>query len=125
LKEGAAILIFLLTLAIDIWTDYKFWKRNIPVDHTRGAILRLIGLVPVLFLLGWYSIPLVGFAYWILFDGIYNLARGFKWWFTGSDDKDDAMLDNLLQKLTERQQEILKIGGLLISIHIYVVALLW
>ncbi len=50
-----------------------------------------------------FSIPISGlmiaFFIWLLFDGIYNLIRGFNWWFTGSDDADDAEADNFLQGL--------------------------
>ncbi len=35
---------------------------------------------------------------WVLFDGLYNLFRGYHWWYTGSVDADDATTDKLLRK---------------------------
>lgn len=116
-----AFVIFSATLAVDLYTDIRRWKKNQPVSHTRGAILRLVGLIPVIYLLTWPSAPFVCFLYWFLFDGLYNTFRKFGWWFTGSDDKDDAKLDNFLQGLKVRQIKVIKVGGMVVSFAFYLV----
>lgn len=115
------VAIFVATLLYDLYTDIKLWKEDKPVKHTKGTILRCIGLIPAIILIGWPSIMLVGFAYWLLFDGLFNTRRGFNWWFTGSDDPDDAKMDNLLQTLTLLQHKALKIGGLGIGLILYLI----
>jgi hypothetical protein len=115
-----AIVLFCLTLGIDLYTDIDRWKENMAVNHKRGALLRLIGLVPVCIILGWKFVPLVGFLYWFLFDGLYNVWRGFNWWFTGSDDADDATTDNILQQIPNWLHIITKTVGIILSIIIVV-----
>lgn len=74
--------------------------------------------------LEWYyasaaSALMVALLIWLLFDGLYNWVRGYGWWFTGSDDKDDAATDNILQRLKLWQHILLKIGLLLVSLAVY------
>jgi hypothetical protein len=118
-----AVDLFLIVLYIDLTTDYQKWKNNISVNHLIGAIIRLLGLLPAILITPWTFWPLMGFSYWFLFDGIYNKLRRFDWWFTGSNDKDDALTDNLLQRMSIEQQIYLKGGGILISIAVFVMYL--
>lgn len=121
-----AVIIFAATLLIDVYTDIKRWKKGVVTDdvkisHIRGALLRSFGLAPVIFILGWQSIPAVGFLYWFLFDGLFNHIRGFNWWFTGSDDKNDAKTDDFLQSISLTKQKWIKIGGTIISVILYII----
>lgn len=119
LKVILGIVIFLCTFIIDLYTDFNLWKENKPVNHKRGAILRLLGLIPANILIGLAAIPLLGSLYWFLFDGFYNVLRGFNWWFTGSNDVDDAKTDDFLQRLKPWQHQAIKIGAIILSLTFY------
>lgn len=121
------IAIFLTVLTVDLITDYRKWLRGKRVRHTWEAFVRVLCLVPAIILLTrfewyWFPVPalMVMFWYWLLFDGFYNTLRGYGWWFTGSDDPDDAHSDNLLQELTLKQHIILKLSGCLVTAGVYI-----
>lgn len=123
-----AILYFSIVLAWDITSDVHKWKINIPINHTKEAGIRILILIPSIILL---SIPhftiiklllsiLLHFSlWWIIFDGFYNLLRGYDWNYTGSIDDDDATLDKVLRKLGPIWSNILKISILIISLTFY------
>ncbi len=128
LVAGSAV--FFIVLAADLFTDL----RSDSINHTRGAFLRALGLLPCLIFFSlapkktkWY-IPLIvlamiGINYWNLFDGLYNLFRGFGWFFTGSEDgADDAKTDNFLQSIPLWAHVFIKIGGSIATILIYIKA---
>lgn len=102
---AAAILLFLCALGADVYTDYERWKKSKRVNHRIGTIYRIVLLIPSFFLftagadrfiIQSLAVLMMQFSwFWFLFDGIYNKLRGFKWWFRGSVDKDDAKLDKL------------------------------
>ena len=116
-----AVILFLITLAIDLKIDIAKWKIGKTVNHYKKWI-RGFGLIPVWILASlsnlWLLLPilfLILFLYWFLFDGLYNKFRKFGWWFTGTDDPEDSKTDNFLQKLKLWQHIAIKIGGILIS----------
>lgn len=129
-----AILWFILILYIDIQSDYKRLETN-TINHKRGAILRSVALLPTYMCL---LFPVYGLAWWIIllkaisvgivtasvwwefFDGLLNKKRGKPWRYNGSDDDNDAVLDNFLQKYTPKQQMMIKWGLILISIISYI-----
>lgn len=113
-------LIFIGVLVYDLKTDLTLWREEKPIDHKRGVILRLLGLIPAIILIGWPSCVFVGFLYWFLFDGYFNTERGFDWWFTGSDDKDDARSDDFLQRISLTQHKLVKIGGIILGLIVYI-----
>lgn len=123
--------IFALTLFLDVRSDFKLWLKGIGVKHFRGALIRLIGLIPAMFFIGWlpfhHSWILVAvcsfffFAYWTLFDGLYSNKRRRNWWDTGSNDPDDAQTDNFLQKLSLTKIKLVKIGGMAVSAAIFLI----
>lgn len=78
---------------------YSFWN---------GALLAVI------------SAGMAAFFLWNLFDGPYNLARGYGWWFTGTEDIGDANTDNFLQSIPLWFQIVIKIGGLAGLIFLYI-----
>lgn len=126
-----AIILFLGVLCFDLISDYKKWITHRSVDHTFEAWQRAVFLVPSI--IGFHLacpnnelwillliVPMLFFAYWLIFDGLYNKLRGFDWWFAGSDDQDDAKLDNLQQFLGRRWSKVVKICGLLTFLFFYI-----
>lgn len=116
-----AIFVFIAVLLIDLFTDYQLWKHKKPINHTRGSLLRLIGLAPCVILLRLSSTPLIFFLYWTLFDGLFNIIRKQPFWSTGTNDPDDALTDNFLQQLSLKQHMIVKLGGIAISFIFYII----
>lgn len=107
------ITIAIITLVIDLYTDLRLWRRKQitgegtkDVNHKRGLFLRGIGLGLAAYMIGfpnyWMlvlsSLTVIASAFWLLFDGLYNIFRGFRFFYTGSDDPDDADTDDLFQK---------------------------
>ena len=86
-----AVLIFIFVIGADLLTDVQRYFAKRKVNHTRGAILRCIGLGPSVYFLGWQSIPMMFLLYLILFNGFYNLLIGQKWEFLGTTSKLDRM----------------------------------
>jgi hypothetical protein len=113
------ILLFIAVLWWDVTSDYKKWKKEIPVKHTKEMIIRCLLLTPsalcfLLYNFSLISIPIVilmqGAWYWEFFDGFYNKLRGQPWRFNGSSDPDDSKLDTFLYHLNNRQEAFLKWG---------------
>lgn len=126
-----AIILFTLVLRYDIRSDYRKWLKNIPVDHSRDAWKRSLLLLPAMafFIIAkgpgsWplmvYTISMMFFTYWLMFDGLYNHVRKFGWWFTGSNDKDDAGTDNFLQSVPKWLHILIKLAGTAGSIAAYI-----
>lgn len=117
------IIIFLVTLIIDLATDYRLWLKyrnvnrpNGSVNHTVGGALRLAMLALSIIFLGWWAIPMVLFVYWILFPGIFNLLIRQDWDYVGNT----AYLDKL-----ERKYPVItyiRYGGAILSIILYIYA---
>lgn len=120
-----AALWFYGILKWDVHTDFEKWKRGIPVNHTKEAVIRGVYLLPSHILLFWpkiqsitgvwdfilYVVLVSGILFtiwWEFFDGWYNKIRGFKWRFNGSVDKDDPILDKFLYSIGDTWEAILK-----------------
>lgn len=125
-----AILWFLGVLAWDIISDYKKWKKNIPVKHTNEMLIRAALLIPSAILLSWgdFSIlklltatAMLGAWWWEFFDGIYNKLRGKSWRFNGSIDPDDSKLDTFLYHLSATKQALLKWGLIGLTTILYII----
>lgn len=122
------IILFVTVLTIDLISDYRKWLNKKRVKHTLEGLIRIIFLIPSIICFSWKLglwqtfIPcfMIMFWYWLCFDSIYNKLRGFNWFFTGSDDPDDAIADNILQRLKLWQQVTLKIGGAIIFTAVYI-----
>lgn len=89
-----AVVIFAATLAIDLFTDVRRYYQRREVNHARGVVLRLFGLVPACIFGGWYFIPVALLGYWVLFNGLYNVLTGREWFYKGQT----AYLDKLERK---------------------------
>jgi len=140
-----AIIAFTIPLIIKLFIDFNKWKNHQPVNHSKEWIFTAIGEIPCGCLFLYPILPLFngdyleygiaiiyrlivigsmcGFWFWFLFDGLYNIKRKFNWWFTGSDDPDDATADNFLQSLKKWQQIAFKLGTIILFTILYIIEL--
>lgn len=132
-----AILWLQVVLAAKIAYDLRLWYRREKkgtgtktVVHWKEWILMAAGSTPSIYLfqshlslhwaLSWALSGLMcAFYLWVMFDGLYNVFRGFRWFFTGSVDADDAKADKLLRRIGLAGQIILKFGGLAVTVFLY------
>lgn len=122
-----AILNLLLIIAVKLWHDLKY-----PIKHkTEWKIMAGWSIISIVCFtlasnLAWYyCAPLSGimcaFYIWLLFDGLYNLFRGFKFWFTGSEDgPEDAKTDNFLQSIPLWLHITIKLGVTALTTFFYI-----
>lgn len=125
-----AIILSILVLVVKLIYDYRLWLKKKPVNHTKEWLIMAIGSIPaiVIFTLEsklptFFSAPLsaimlMGFI-WFFFDGLYNILRGQNWFYTGTDDKDDAASDNFLQMFSKPAIILFKVAAL-IPILVYI-----
>lgn len=128
-KYIIAALGFIGVLWWDVISDYKQWRKKIPINHGNELVLRAFLLIPsILLLVLPYSslsnilaaILMEGAIWWEFFDGFYNKIRGFSWRFNGTVDPDDSFLDKILYKLSPSQETILKWGLIIIFTTLYI-----
>jgi hypothetical protein len=139
-----AIIIPFIIVAIKVMLNYEDFINVRPINHSKEwrimalcslpavvifAIKSSLFLMPseylilkVLYTAAAFAIPglMIAFFIWLFFDGPYNKVRGFNWWFTGSNDPDDARTDNFLQQLKLWQHIVIKIGGLALFVTLYI-----
>lgn len=122
-----ALILFLIILGVDLWTDSRRIRKGLSIDHTRGAIFRALGLLPSTILLAndlriWIvpgliiSDLLIFSLWWLLFDGFLNLLIGKPWTSVGTT----SSLDKILSEMTAGERWFLKLSLILISAFIYV-----
>jgi hypothetical protein len=125
-----AIILFLLVLIMDLWIDYNKWLHNHSVNHSRKAWVRFAFLLPSLTLFYLAAshtlltiiavLGMAGFIYLTLFDGLYNVLRGFKWTFTGSDEgAGDAWTDRIQRRLGPMWSMVVKWMGIAGFVALY------
>lgn len=135
------IFLFLGVLTWDLVTDLQKWRGGVDINHTLEAFIRFGLLIPSLFFLSgfgiffgpvkigvpekWFwktvsALLLMAFTYWLLFDGLFSVFRGFNFWFNGSKDYNDGALDRLLMDLKDWQEACLKIGLVGFSLFGYI-----
>ena len=121
----------LVIIVLKLILNYYHWLDNKAVNHSKEWIAMAVASLPAIYFftkasaLPWYfpapiSALMIAWFIWLLFDGLYNKIRGFNWWFTGSDDKDDAVTDNFLQSVALWQQKFIKVGGLALFVTLYI-----
>jgi hypothetical protein len=136
------IILFLIPLCLKLKDNFEKWKINVPVKHTEEIIPVVLAEVPAgvfFFVLAdntWSLVAATGmmmFWFWFLFDGFYNLMRRWwrkkqgmlyshlTWWYTGTNDKDDAKSDNFLQSIKLWQHVFIKIGGIVLFTILYII----
>lgn len=132
--------IAIITIWIDIKTDFKIWlkSRNLylpngSINHKKGAVLRSAGMVPATLLIswshGWYKIVPVWYdnIYWIaggmsffwyltFFDGILNLKEGEGFFRVGTTAGTDKIQKNWPIWL----RAIVKIGGIILFTFLFI-----
>lgn len=127
-----ATVILLLIVCIKLLINYEDWINVRPINHTKEWCFMAIAAAPAIYFytmassLAWYlaaplSAAMMAFFIWLLFDGLYNKVRGYNWWFTGSDDADDARTDNFLQSIDLWLHKLIKIGGNILLIATYII----
>lgn len=141
------IILFYAILGYKVRDNFEKWKIDTPVNHskewkwyaiilslTSGAFLIWLSDAPLVVSIP-VSLLMIAFWFWFLFDGAYNLLRkgyaedeGWKlakgqydFWYTGSNDKDDAVTDNFLQRLPLWAHILIKIGGIIILTASYII----
>jgi len=134
--------LFLFFGALVFWLDIDVtrWYHNKPILHKREWLFKAYTCVPSIIILGfdhhtwhWYLAAIATLMlaawWWLLFDGFYNIRRvvGGKrvpWFFTGTNDPDDAVADNFLQGLKTWQHISLKIGLILLTTITYILCVI-
>jgi hypothetical protein len=124
----ASLILFFFVLQWDVESDYKKIKEKIPINHFKEGVIRILLLIPSIFL---FALPKIYYsdkinldvctlylglstgvlfsAWWEFFDGWLNKKRGYKWRFNGSIDPDDPVLDKFLHKIGDFWEGVLKI----------------
>lgn len=138
------IVFFILSLTHKLFRNFRMWKKNQSVNHTKegkyyavmvlstsGILLTALSgniplaIVPVILMLFFWFLT--------LFDGLYNLLRRwyrkkkgepfghYTFFYTGTNDVDDAVTDNFLQRMKTWQVIIFKIGGIAFFTTLYII----
>jgi len=126
-----AIAIPVIVLVWKLYTNFQKWKKHIEPKHFKEWCIMAIACAPSILIFGhmlslkWYysyTIPAVFLCFflWIFFDGLYNKMRNYGWWFTGSDDPEDAKTDNFLQSIPLWLHITIKLIGFLGGLVLYI-----
>lgn len=127
-----AVFLFLIVLVICLAIDYHKWLGHQNINHAIRFLYRIAFLLPTAAGLtiqadnDWYKVlPVVyvmlGFAWVNLFDGIYNVLRGYGWYFNGSrDEQHDSKFDRFWMALPNWLEAVLKIGGFSAALFTYI-----
>ncbi len=107
-----AIIIIVITLFVDLYTDYDIWRRRdtgVRIKHGRGLWWRLAGFAPAMFSVWFFTRDLFvcgsalfffGVWYMFFFNGIFNELRDYAWWFRGTSDPTE--IDSHHERLSKR-----------------------
>ncbi len=141
----------------DVNSDFKKWVKNQAVRHKSEWRLRALLCLPVIILFTvahpaengyrWGTFFafictcfMIGFVWWLVFDGWYNVKRRnhlkktdaapayykqFTWWYVGSFNEashSDSFLDKLQFWLGNTGSKILKLVGVVVWVLIYVLS---
>lgn len=127
LAAAIPVIVIIVKLVLNI----KAWHARKPVKHFIEWLIMAAACVPSIiiftnesslatWLAAGVSAGMIAFFIWLFFDGFYNVLRGYGWFFTGSDDKDDAKTDDLLQRLPLWLHIVIKIGTLIALLTVYI-----
>lgn len=90
-------IIFFAILVIDLWTDLKRYFSGKTINHARGLALRIIGLVPSVYLLPHdhaIGAAIEALLYMTLFNGLWGVFTGNGWFYLGHT----AIIDKLMNR---------------------------
>lgn len=129
-----ATILLVAILIFKIVHDYKKWIDGKIIDHRnkKNWIILAVSCIPSIILYSipcnsWWAVPISAtmsaLFIWLFFDGFYNILRGFNWWYTGTDDKEDALTDNFLQSIPLWLHIVIKILPLITIIYLYIKSL--
>jgi len=91
-------IIFLAILGVDLLTDLRRYLKREKINHVRGFLLRIAGLIPsVVFLPHDHVLgaAVEGLLYMTLFNGLFNIMIGQNWFYIGST----SWIDKQMRKL--------------------------
>lgn len=139
------IILFLIPLVVKLVIDFKKWKAIEPVNHNKEW--RLVALSELttsgvfffvlcpqnVFISIIATVGMIASWYWFIFDFSFNLIRlywakkcswhlekgQYSFWYTGSDDDDDAKTDDFLQRLPLWAHITLKLGLIILFTYLY------
>lgn len=137
-----------ITLA-KTFIDHNKWADQKTINHKmEWWVMFFTSWVPG-YLFGLYNTDLTSwmqikeavqlFSFWIsfvssglmmaffifnFFPGLYNKFRGFSWWFPGSKDFNDSITEKYLKKYSPGKRKAIKLGGLAISIILYILTII-
>lgn len=120
------IILALLTLILDLYTDLRLFYRERSVKHFRGFLLRCIGGIPALCLISWgkewyiwaIAAGMLFFWYLTLFDGLYGSLRREGFWYVGKG-KDAAFTDRIQTNWPVWLRATVKITGIILFTTLY------
>lgn len=115
------LIVLALTIAFNVWYDYRLWLKEKRRPHKKGWRLKAVTSIPALCILFWvseykwyyaggFSVFMAMSWFLVLFSGVYNLLRGYGFFFNGSEDgKSDAITDNCFQSMPFWLGNIIKV----------------
>lgn len=122
---------FLIVLAWDVLTDRDKFLSGETVLHKKEASKRMILLTPSgilfvaastwpLFASSLIVAGLMGFHFWLWFDGISNRLKNLPFFHPGTGGaKNNSWIDENLRKLEWWEIGVIKTGGTLIFSYLY------
>lgn len=148
---------FFAVLAWDVNADFKKWRKAISVRHRSEWRKRVLLVLPSIALITmahpaqsgfcWASFwvlvdtaSMLGFGWWLLFDGWYNTRRRnyliktgaapmyynpFTFFYTGSFNEEghsDSWLDKMQFLLGNTLSKIIKVTGVSVSLTVYILS---
>lgn len=134
-----ATILFIAVLLYTVQRHYKLWRQAIsqpnageatPIKHKKEFALRCILMLPSVALFTIHHSPfslwslvvsalMIGYLFWFLFDGLFNLKRGKEWWFIGTVDKDESFFDNIKRWLGPVWTKFVQISAAIGSVLLY------
>ncbi len=129
-----SILLLIGGIVFCVIHDYVEFLDKGKIDHRnkKPLLIKAIAVLPawVLFTFNsdakfvWassVSLLMCCFWFWLFFDGLFSVIRGYNFWFTGSEDgKEDAVTDNILQSIPLPLHIFIKTSLVIISTYIYI-----
>lgn len=137
-----ALILSVIPLFIKLIDNVDKWRNGTAVNHNRQWVTLALSEIPAVI---FFTIQVNNFVvacivsalmiaswFWFLFDGFYNIIRRwhrkkhqqsykyFTWWYTGTNDNDDATTDNILQRLTLWQHITLKLSLIILFTLLYI-----
>lgn len=130
-----AIMLYIVLFSYILQTHLELWEQGKTINHTKWLLYRQIGFIPIVLglliakgdfnlLLIIATFGLLNSVWWLLFDGLFNIKRGFNWWYNGSfgeEEVDGSWFDSLLKNLKPWQDGLIKIGLITIFLSLYLI----